>query len=107
MWVGVSQGSCLGPLLFLIYINDLPMAVQGCNVSMCADDTSLCYQLQDLTRLNEAINSNLKKLDTWLQGNKLSLNVAKTHAIVSTKQKHKLLKGQNKELVLKIRDNEL
>ena len=106
--VGVPQGSCLGPLLFLIYINDLPQAVQDSTVSMYADDTSLCYQSHDLTRLNEAINSDLRKLDTWLQGNKLSLNVAKTHSmLISTKQKHNILKSQNKDLVLKIRDNEL
>ena len=106
--VGVPQGSCLGPLLSLVYINDLPQAVLDSNVSMYADDTSLCYQSHDLTRLNEAINSDLRKLDTWLQGNKLSLNVAKTHSmLISTKQKHNILKGQNEDLQLKIRDNEL
>ena len=42
-----------------------------------ADDTSLCYQSPDLTQLNEAINSDLRKLDTWLQINRLSLNVVK------------------------------
>ena len=106
--VGVPQGSSLGPLLFLVYINDLPQAVQDSNVCMYADDTSLCYQSHDLTRLNEAINSDLRKLDAWLQGNKLSLNVAKTHSmLVSTKQKHNILKGQNEDLTLKIRDNEL
>ena len=52
-------------------INDLPQAVQDSNVFMYADDTSLCYQSHNLTRLNEAINSDLRKLDTWLQGNKL------------------------------------
>ena len=75
--VGVPQGSCLGPLLFLIYINDLPEAVQGASVTMYADDTTLSHQSHDLTQLNEAINSDLSKLETWLQGNKLSLNVAK------------------------------
>ena len=107
--VGVPQGSCLGPLLFLVYINDLPQAVLDSNVSMYADDTSLCYQSHDMTRLNEAINSDLAKLDTWLQGNKLSLNVAKTHSmLISSKQKHNsILKGQNEDLKLKIRDNEL
>ena len=75
---------------------------------MYADDTSLCYQSHDLTRLNKAINSDLKKLDTWLQGNTLSLNVAKTHSmLISTKQKHNSLKSQNKDLDLKIRDNDL
>ena len=106
--VGVPQDSCLGPLLFLIYINDLPEAVQGSSVTMYADDTSLCHQSRDLTQLNEAINSDLSKLETWLQGNKLSLNVAKTHSmLISTKQRHNSLKSRNEALVLKIRDNEL
>ena len=82
--------------------------VQDCSVSMYADDTCLCCQSHDLTRPNEAINSDLRKLDTWLQSNKLSLSVAKTHSmLISTKQKHDTLKIQNKDLVLKIRDNEL
>lgn len=61
-----------------------------------------------MTRLNEVINNDLGQLDTWLQGNKLSLNVAKTHSmLVSTKKKHELLKARNEELELKIRDNSL
>ena len=54
-------------LLLLVNINDLPQAVLDSNVSMYADDTSLCYQSHDMTRLNEVINSDLAKLDTWLQ----------------------------------------
>ena len=106
--VAVPQGSCLGPLLFLIYINDLPQAVQASSVTMYAGDTSLCHQSHDLTRLNEAINSDLRKLETWLQGNELSLNVAKTHSmLISTKQKHNSLKSRSEALELKIRDNKL
>ena len=75
---------------------------------MYGDDTSLCYQSHDLTRLNEAINSDLEKLDSWLQGNKLSLNLKKTHSMpISTKQKQKILQSQNKDLDLKISENEL
>ena len=61
-----------------------------------------------MTQLNEAINSDLTKLETWLQGNKLSLNVAKIHSmLISTKQKHNSLKSRSEALELKIRDNEL
>ena len=106
--VGVPQGSCLGPLLFLVYINDLPQAVQDSSVTMYADYTSLCHQSNHLTQLNKAINSDLKKLETWLHGNKLSLNVAKTHSmLISTKQKGSSLRSRNGALELKILGNEL
>ena len=75
--IGVPQGSCLGPLLFLVYINDLPRAVKNSVTSMYADDMSLCFKSKDLSRLNEGLNEDLSCLDSWLSSNKLSLNVAK------------------------------
>ena len=93
---------------FSLYINDLPPAVQTSTVSMYADDTSLCYQSSDINELNETINNDFKQLDIWLQGNKLSLNVAKTNSmLVATKQKHNILKSRNEGVDLKIRDNDL
>ena len=96
------------PLLYLIYINDLPQADQDSTVSMYAHDTSLCYQSNDMTQLNKANNRDLRQTDTWLLGNKLSLSVAKSNSIlVSTKSMHNILKHQNEPLELKIREQEL
>ena len=75
--VGVPHGSCLGPLLFLVYINDLPCIIKNSKVSMYADDTSLYHLSKDISQLNGAINEDLGKLDRWLKGNKLSLKVTK------------------------------
>ena len=79
---GVPQGSCLGPLLFLIYINDLPFSLKNSEVTMYADDTSISYSSKYIDELNETLNSDLESLKQWLEGNKLSLNVIKTQAMV-------------------------
>ena len=79
--VGVPQGSCIAPLLFLIYINDLPKTIQG-KVSMYAEDTSLCYTSNDIFKLESAMNEDLELLDNWLNGNKLSLNMEKTKSML-------------------------
>ena len=105
---GVPQGSCLGPLLFLIYINDLPKALKISRMSMFADDTCLYHQSSDISLLNEAINKDLTYMDNWLKGNKLSLNVMKTHSmLISTKPKLKALESKNESLRLKIYVDEL
>ena len=79
---GVPQGSCLGPLLFLIYINDLPFSLNKGRVTMYADDTSISYSSSSLADINQTLNSELNELKQWLQGNKLSLNVLKTQALI-------------------------
>ena len=105
--VGVPQGSCLGPLLFLIYINDLSKITQG-KASMYADDTSLCHMGIDISQLETAINEDLELLDKWLKGNKLSLNVAKTKSmLICTKPKRRILENDDVKLTLMIRDREL
>ena len=79
---GVPQGSCLGPLLFIVYTNDLPFCLEGCQVTMYADDTSISFAAKSVNDLNMTLNRELDSLRKWLQGNKLSLNVLKTQAMV-------------------------
>ena len=90
-----------------MYINDLPQTIFDSIVSMYADDTSLCYESLDISKLNEVINNGLEKLQKWLIGSKLSLNAMKTQSMLITKQKHTILRNQDLKLSLKIRDNEL
>jgi hypothetical protein len=75
---GVPQGSILGPLFFLLYINDLPHCLNKTKPRLFADDTNLTASANSMTDLETAVNSDLENLRKWLIANKLSLNVAKT-----------------------------
>ena len=79
---GVPQGSILGPLLFLLYINDLPQCLSKTKPRMFADDTNLTASGQCLMEVETAVNSDLENLKKWWMANKLILNVAKTEFIL-------------------------
>ena len=86
----VPQGSVLGPLLFLIYINDLNQALKFCKVHHFAGDTNLFHFSKSVYRLNKYVNLDLKSLTYWLNANQISLNVKKTELVIFKHQRKTL-----------------
>ena len=79
---GVPQGSILGPLLFLIYINDIHKSSNLLSFILFADDTNIFYSHSNIKTLIDIVNTELYKVSSWLKANKLSLNVRKTQFIL-------------------------
>lgn len=79
---GIKQGSILGPLLFIMYINDLPLCINKMNTSMYADDTALYVKSSNIADLIDIVNVELVNLNDWLIRNKLSLNISKTEFMI-------------------------
>ena len=75
---GIPQGSILGSLLFLIYVNDFPSASNLLNTIMFADDTNLFFEHKDISVLFSTVNRELQSINEWFISSKLSLNVKKT-----------------------------
>ena len=85
---GVPQGTTLCPLLFLIYINDLPNCLTSCQPRMYAYDTHITYAGVDVNSIQLNMNHDLDNLKKWVISNKLTLNTAKTEfMLIGSRQK--------------------
>ena len=82
MVCGVPQGSVLGPLLFLLYINDIGMASSVLKFHLFADDTNILYADKSIKSLESVVNEELVKLHEWFTVNKLTLNLKKSNFVI-------------------------
>jgi hypothetical protein len=87
---GVPQGSILGPLLFLLYVNDMHNVCTSSFTLLFADDTNIFVSGKSLEEIETKINNDLKALSIWFQLNKLSLNIHKTKFMIIKSRKKKI-----------------
>ena len=100
---GVPQGSILGPLLFIIYINDFENCSSSFHKIIFADDTNLLLSHKNPLELQKLLNTELINVDTWFRSNKLSLNINKTNYILFSTNKNLL----TNDLKINIRGEEI
>ena len=88
---GVPQGSILGPLLFIIYVNDMEQSV-NCELFLYADDSALLVSGKCVAQIEQSLSENMNSLKQWLDHNRLSLHLGKTESILFA-TKYKLRKS--------------
>ena len=82
MKCGIPQGSCLGPLLFLLYVNDFENCLECMTPNMFADDTCVTIASENLNDLITDVKNELENISNWMRIKKLSLNASKSELMV-------------------------
>ena len=105
---GVPQGSILGPLLFLLYINDIQNCSKIVSIILFADDTNIFYSHNCLKELNDIMQNEINKISKWLNANKLSINTIKTKFMLfrslKKKQKHHIILSINEQIIKQVKN---